>query len=139
MLTITRVVRFSASHRYWNPEWDETRNREIFGACANPFGHGHNYVLEVSLCGEPDPSTGMIIDLKQVKNILEERVLQQFDHQHLNESIPLFKQRIPTTENLVLYLRELLGDAFPGTRLRRIRLWETEDLYAEWEEDPCSA
>ncbi|MBN2433428.1 MAG: 6-carboxytetrahydropterin synthase [Acidobacteria bacterium] len=136
MIAITKAIRFCASHRYWCPEWSEEENRARFGKCVNI--HGHNYRLEVTLCGEPDPVTGMIIDLKQVKNTLCDEVIERFDHQYLNEAIPHFRQHVPTTENLVAYLHEQLRDAFPGTRLSRIRLWEDIDLYAEWEADePC--
>jgi 6-pyruvoyltetrahydropterin/6-carboxytetrahydropterin synthase len=136
MITITKIVHFSASHRYFREEWSEERNREVFGACANPYGHGHNYTLEVTLRGMPDPETGMVVDLKEVKSVLEKRILDRFDHQYLNHALPHFREVVPTTENLVLYLRDLLQDAFPGAALHRIRLWESEDLHAEWEEDP---
>ncbi len=138
MITITKIVKFCASHRYWKPEWDEARNRQAFGACANPYGHGHNYVLEVTLRGPVDAETGMIVDLKEVKAALEELVLEKLDHQFLNEAVPHFRAHLPTTENIVLYLRELLRGAFPGIALHRLRLWESEDLCATWEEDrPC--
>lgn len=138
MIVITKIVKFCASHRYWKPDWDEARNRQAFGACANPYGHGHNYVLEVTLRGPVDAETGMIVDLKEVKVTLEEIVLERLDHQFLNEAVPYFRTHLPTTENIVLHLRELLQDAFPGIALHRLRLWENEDLCATWEEDrPC--
>jgi 6-pyruvoyltetrahydropterin/6-carboxytetrahydropterin synthase len=138
VITITKIVKFCASHRYWRPEWSEERNRQAFGQCANEFGHGHNYVLEVTLQGPVDAETGMIVDLKQVKRVLEGRILEKLDHQYLNEAVPHFLTHVPTTENLVLYLKDLLADAFSGIRLHRIRLWESEDLCATWEEDrPC--
>ena len=136
MISITKVVTFSASHRYWRSDWDEVRNRQTFGACSNPYGHGHNYRLEVTLRGPVDEETGMIVDLKQVKAALEELVLGKLDHQYLNEAVPHFHTFLPTTENLVLYMRDLLRDAFPGIVLHRVRLWESDDLCATWEEDP---
>jgi 6-pyruvoyltetrahydropterin/6-carboxytetrahydropterin synthase len=131
MIAITKAIRFSASHRYWRPEWSEEENRARFGKCVNI--HGHNYRLEVTLCGVPDPETGMIIDLKKVKAVLREKVTEGLDHQYLNEAIPYFRENLPTTENLVIYLRDLLRHAFPGTTVCRIRLWEDIDLFAEWE------
>jgi len=133
MIAITKAIRFCASHRYWRPEWSEEENRARFGKCGNI--HGHNYRLEVTLCGRPDPETGMIIDLKKVKGILRTEVMERFDHQYLNEAVPYFREHLPTTENLVVYLHELLRDAFAGTKLCRIRLWEDIDLCAEWEAD----
>jgi len=140
MILITKTVTFCAAHRYWQPAWDEAKNRAVFGPCANPHGHGHNYRLELSLAGEPDPETGMIIDLKDVKAVLEQTVLDRLDHRFLNQDIPHFQTVIPTTENLVLYIRDLLQPAFRGARVHRIRLWESEDLCVEWTaEESCSA
>lgn len=133
MIAITKTVRFSAAHRYWRPEWSEERNRKSFGRCVDM--HGHNYLLEVTICGIPDSQTGMIIDLKEVKQILNQRILDRLDHRYLNETVPLFRQQVPTTENLVLFIRDELRDAFSGARLHRVRLWEDVDLYAEWEDD----
>jgi len=139
MIAITKIVKFCAGHRYWRPDWSEQRNREMFGKCANAPGHGHNYTLEVTLRGAPDPQTGMIMDLKEVKEILEERLLRPLDHCFLNEAVPRFREQVPTPENLLLHIRELLDGAFPGCRLHRLRLWEADDLGVEWEEEPrCS-
>jgi 6-pyruvoyltetrahydropterin/6-carboxytetrahydropterin synthase len=140
MIVITKIVTFCAAHRYWQPAWDEAKNRAVFGACANPHGHGHNYRLEVSIAGEPDPETGMLIDLKDVKAVLDRTVLDHLDHRFLNHDIPHFRTVVPTTENLVLYIRDILRPAIPGVRIHRIRLWESDDLCAEWtEEAACSA
>src|SRR6266851_9405489 len=91
---LTKRVEFSASHRYWNPNWNEEANRAVFGKCTSPYGHGHNYVLEVTIEGSVDPDTGMIINLYELKPIINE-VLMDFDHKFLNEDNPHFKDLIP--------------------------------------------
>lgn len=140
MLQLTRAVRFAAAHRYWRPEWDEERNRRVFGACANPHGHGHNYVLEVTVAGEPDPETGFVFDLGELDRILREEVVERLDHQHLNHAVEEFREGglIPTTENIV---RWLWGRVEPrvrgaGGKVVRLRLREDVDLWAEWDGDP---
>ena len=135
MITITKVIKFSAAHRYWRDDWSKEENKKVFGDFADPYGHGHNYVLEVSLRGEVNSKTGMIIDLKDVKEILQKKVMELFDHKFINISVPYFQTHAPTTENLVLYIREMIKDAFLPAKVCRLRLWENEDLYAEWVED----
>lgn len=136
---LTKKMEFSASHRYWNPEWSEEKNREVFGKSAGPHGHGHNYSLEVTVEGEVDPRTGMIINLYDLKTVMKD-VLGDFDHKHLNDDNPHFRDLIPTTENIA----RVLWDIFEGRlgqsercRLYRIRLYETPDLYVDyWRERP---
>ena len=132
MIQITKAVRFCASHRYWREDWPAEENSRRFGKCTNI--HGHNYRLEITIQGEPDPDTGMIIDLKEVKKILQQMIIEPLDHQYLNEAISCFKERIPTTENLVILIRDFLQGAFRPARLQRIRLWEDINLSVEWEE-----
>lgn len=130
--SLTKSFEFSASHRYYRPEWPEEENRRIFGKCALPHGHGHNYLLEVTLKGPIDPVTGMVINLVDVKAAVEE-VLAGFDHKHLNEDMEYFKERIPTTENLAMTLWGLIDRRLPqGPRLAALRLHEDEDLYVEY-------
>ena len=131
---ITRKARFCAAHRYHRKDWSEEKNREVFGACNNPHGHGHNYELEATLRGPVDPLTGMVINLRQVDEILQEQVVSRFDHRHINEEIEGFADTIPTTENLVLYIWKLLEPEFnrEGVRLARLRLREDAFLYAEY-------
>ena len=131
---LTKKMEFSASHRYRNPEWSEEKNREVFGKSAGPHGHGHNYCLEVTVEGEVDPGTGMIINLYDLKIIMKD-VLEDFDHKHLNDDNPHFRDLIPTTENIA----RVLWDIFEGRlgeeescRLYRIRLYETPDLYVDY-------
>jgi len=125
-LRLVRRYRFCAAHRYHRPEWSEERNREVFGVCANPHGHGHNYRLELELEGEVDPETGFLADLSVLDAAVGE-VLAQFDHRHLNEDTPHFRESVPTTENLARVLWDLLGPRLP-VALRRLRLEEDEDL-----------
>ena len=93
MIFLTRRATFSASHYYWNPEWTEEKNRAVFGRCANRNGHGHNYTLEVTVAGEPDPLTGFVVDLKWLKDVIEDRVLSAWDHRHFNLEVPEFALR----------------------------------------------
>jgi len=127
---LTKRIEFAAAHRYIKAEWDEARNRSVFGPCYNPPAHGHNYLVEVTVLGEVDSKTGMVVNLFDLKRILLE-VLEEFDHKNLNLDMPYFQDRIPTSENLVRVLwtkLELQKDI--GT-LHAIRLYEDEDLYAD--------
>ena len=128
---ITRRFDFSSSHRYYRPEWTDEENQRVFGLCALPNGHGHNYTLEVSVSGEPDPMTGMVINLADLKSAVND-VLVRFDHKHLNLDTPYFQDDIPTTENLAVVLWRLIGEALGSGRLARIRLYEAEDLFVEY-------
>jgi 6-pyruvoyltetrahydropterin/6-carboxytetrahydropterin synthase len=132
--TLTRVVRFSAAHRYHRPEWNEARNREVFGACANPHGHGHNYRLEVSVEGEIDAETGFCVNLAALDRVLREEVEERLDHRHLNHDVPVFAEggAIPTTENLVRFIWERLAPRIPSGRLVRLRLREDDDLWVDY-------
>lgn len=131
---ITRRIDFSASHTCFNPELSEAENLAIYGEDARPHGHGHNYVLEVTLAGRPDPVTGMIVDLKDVKRLLEEEVMEPMDHRHLNREVPPFDRVVPTTENLAVEIWRRLEPRLAGTpaRLSNVRLYETEDLYVDY-------
>ncbi len=128
--TLTKRLEFCSSHRYHNPKWDDAKNHQVFGPCNNPNTHGHNYLLEVTLCGEIDPVTGMIINLYDLKQYLWD-VLIEFDHKNLNLDTPYFTNRIPTTENLSLTLWERLARHPQLPALDRIRLYEDDTLYAE--------
>lgn len=131
---LTRTVRFAAAHRYYRPEWSEERNREVFGACANPYGHGHNYVLEVTVAGEPDPETGFSVDLAKLDELLRVEVRERLDHRHLNQDVAIFREggKIPTTENLLIFLWNRLAPRVEGARLVRLRLREDVDLWADY-------
>ncbi|WP_447979121.1 6-carboxytetrahydropterin synthase [Candidatus Nitrospira bockiana] len=127
---LTKRVEFSASHRYANEAWDEARNRAAFGPCYRAPGHGHNYLLEVTVAGEVDEQTGMVVNLVDLKHVLKD-VLAEFDHKHLNLDTPYFTQRIPTTENIAAVLWSRLSGRMPAGSLERLRLFEDEDLFAE--------
>lgn len=128
--TLTKRLEFCSSHRYHNPEWDDAKNRAVFGLCNNVNTHGHNYLLEVTLRGDIDPVTGMIINLYDLKLILNQ-VLEQFDHKNLNLDTPYFSKRIPTTENLAVTLWHILEKHPDLPNPDALRLYEDETLYAE--------
>ena len=139
---ITRKVEFSASHVCRNPALPDEENRRIYGPSANPKGHGHNYVVEVSLQGEPDPVTGMVLDLKELKEILNREILEPYDHRFLNYEVPPFDRVVPTTENIACDIWRRLEPRLKGEghRLHAVRVYETPDLYVDYfGEAPCSA
>ena len=141
-MVITRKVEFSASHMCRLPDLSEEENRRIYGAAANPHGHGHNYLLEVSLEGDPDPVTGMVLDLKELKEILTRQVVDVYDHRFLNHEVPPFDRVVPTAENIARDVWQRLEPhlSVNGRRLRSVRVYETPDLYVDyWGEPPCSA
>ena len=131
MIRITRKVEFSAAHFYHNPDLSPEENRRVFGKCNNPHGHGHNYTLEVTVAGEPDPVTGMVLDLSELKRILEREVMQRMDHRHLNYEVPELAGLIPTCENVARVIWELLEPKITQGRLHRVRLYESADLFAD--------
>ncbi len=132
MIYVTRRAEFSASHFYNNPKLSPEENRRIFGKCNNPHGHGHNYTLEVTVAGRIDPATGMVVDLKELKAIIDREVLQLMDHRFLNEEVPAFRTAIPTTENIAMEIWRLLAPKLVFGKLHRIRLYETPDLYVDY-------
>ena len=132
-MLITRKADFSASHICRNAAFSEEENRATFGAAANPHGHGHNYVLEVTLQGEPDPVTGMVLDLKELKSILNREVVQPFDHRFLNYEVAPFDRVVPTLENIAIEIWRRLEPNFTGRgRLHSVRLYETPDLWVDY-------
>lgn len=131
MVFLTRKIEFAASHLYHNPEFSPEENRRVFGKCNNPHGHGHNYTLEVTIQGEPDPVTGMVLDLKDLKGILEREVMQRMDHRFLNKEVPELANQIPTCENIARVIWQLLEPKIPQGKLHRVRLYETADLFAD--------
>lgn len=132
---LTRKVHFSAAHRYHRPDWSEARNREVFGPCSNAHGHGHNYVLEVTVRGEIDPETGFCVDLRALDRALEREVREPLDHRHLNHAVDAFADggRVPTTENLLAYLWPRLVRSLPeGAALHRLRLHEDHTFHVDF-------
>ena len=132
MVLLTRRAEFSAAHYYWVEAWSAERNAAVFGLCANRNGHGHNYVIEVTVAGEPDPVTGFVIDLKQMKDVMDREVVSVYDHRHLNLEVPEFRTRQPTTENIAVSVWERLEGKVEGARLHRVRVYEQEDLFADF-------
>jgi len=139
---ITRRAEFSASHVCRSPRLSEEENRQLFGKAANPSGHGHNYVLEVTLEGSPDAVTGMVFDLKELKEILSREVVEPYDHRFLNREVQPFDQVVPTTENIAREIWRRLESPLNcgGRKLHAVRLYETPDLFVDYfGESPCSA
>lgn len=137
MIELTRRATFSASHFYWNDAWSEEKNEQVFGRCARRNGHGHNYTLEVTVAGDPDPVTGFVVDLKWLKDVIEHEVLAAYDHRHLNIEVPEFAEskQIPTTENIAIAAWKRLEPAVTkagGARLSRVRVYETPEIFAEY-------
>jgi 6-pyruvoyltetrahydropterin/6-carboxytetrahydropterin synthase len=132
-VVLTRRVTFAAAHALRRRDWDEERNRAVFGACAGD--HGHNYVLEVSVGGEADPQTGIIVNLRDLDRVVRETIVDHVDHRHLNRDVPFLDGLVPTAENLATAfwhrLEEGLGERAPGCRLRLLRLVESENNAVE--------
>ncbi|HUN65309.1 MAG TPA: 6-carboxytetrahydropterin synthase [Bacteroidota bacterium] len=132
MVYLTRKEHFCASHRLFNPAYSYEKNVEVYGKCAYENGHGHNYEIEVTVCGEPDPETGMIIDLKKLSDIMEEKILKVVDHRHLNMDVEFLKGVIPTAENLAVVFWNILRPMITAGRLYAVRVYETPANYAEY-------
>jgi 6-pyruvoyltetrahydropterin/6-carboxytetrahydropterin synthase len=132
MILLTRKADFSSAHFYYNPAWSEEENQRVFGKCANRNGHGHNYTLEVTVAGEIDPVSGFVVDLKQLKEILEQEVVSVYDHRHLNYEVPEFATAIPTTENIAIAIWKRLDGKVPNAKLYRVRVYEMPDLFADY-------
>ena len=128
---LTRRYRFAAAHYYYDPQRTPAENERLFGKCANRNGHGHNYALEVVLCGVPDRSTGMILDLRELDAAVEATILEPLDHRHLNLEVEYFAARQPTCENLATFAWQALSPRLPAGILDRVRVFESEDLAAE--------
>lgn len=130
---VSRRLHFSAAHRLFREEWSAEKNREVFGLCASPNWHGHNYELDVTVEGEIDPETGYVYDLRALKERVESRVVADLDHRNLNRDVPWLAGLNPTTERLVVAIWQRLVEAFPeGVRLARLVLWETPRNFVEY-------
>lgn len=132
-VTVTRLLRFNAAHRVHNPALSDEENIRLFGKCNNPNWHGHNYTLEVSVTGEPDPVTGYVVDLGIVKKIVEREYVDLVDHKNFNLDVPFMSGTNPTTENIIVACWRRLEPALLPARLTRLRLWETENNYVDYE------
>jgi 6-pyruvoyltetrahydropterin/6-carboxytetrahydropterin synthase len=136
MVYITRKSHFSASHRLLNPELSELENDEIYDKCNNFWGHGHNYIVEVTIAGNPDPRTGYLIDLKILKQILNDNLISKVDHKHLNKDVDFLKGVITSLENLAYCFWKQLEDKIPNGKLYKIKIWETENNSVEYFGEP---
>ncbi|GMR14237.1 MAG: 6-carboxytetrahydropterin synthase [Gemmatimonadota bacterium] len=130
---ITRRAHFCAAHRLENPDWPEERNRDVFGPCANPNWHGHNYDLDVTVESELNPDTGFVMDLGDLRDLVETRVVRDLDHKNLNIDVEWMRGAITSTENLVVGIWRRLATTMPeGVTLSRLVLWETDRNFVEY-------
>jgi 6-pyruvoyltetrahydropterin/6-carboxytetrahydropterin synthase len=132
MLFLTKIVQFSSSHRLYNPNWSDEKNFEVYNKCSNPNGHGHNYKLEVTIKGTPDPEKGFIIDLKMMKKIINEEIVDKVDHKNLNLDVDFLEGIIPTVENLAVVFWKVLANKFPNAELHKIRIYETCTSFVDY-------
>jgi len=130
-IELGRRYRFAASHRLHSERLSEKENRRIYGKCNNPYGHGHNYVVEVRVSGPVNPATGMIANLAELDEFVEREVIEAFDHRSFNEDVEAFRERVPTTENVCIEIFRRLK-AFPKARLERVRVEETSNNAFEY-------
>jgi 6-pyruvoyltetrahydropterin/6-carboxytetrahydropterin synthase len=133
LLYLTRKEHFNAAHRLWNDNWSEEKNFEMFGKCANPHYHGHNFDLYVTVKGQPDSDTGCVMDLKVLKVIIREQVTDQLDHQNLNLDVDWLKGQMPSIESMAVAMWPRIANALPsGVHLHKITLWETQNNFVEY-------
>jgi len=135
---LTRRYRFAASHRLHSAQLGEEENQRVYGKCNNPYGHGHNYVVEVAVSGAVDPATGMIANLAELDAFVEREVIEPFDHTFLNEEISEFRERVPTTENICIEIFNRLRE-FPRAKLERVRVEETSLNSFEYTGEPVGS
>lgn len=132
MVYLTRKEHFNAAHMLYNPAWSEEKNNDVFGKCANTYYHGHNYNLYVTVKGIPDPETGFIMNVKSLSEIIQKEVCQVLDHKNLNLDIPALQGVMLSTENLAIFIWNLLLPHIKGCSLHKIELWETENIYTTY-------
>lgn len=130
--TVCRRATFNAAHRLFNPAWDEDTNDRVFGLCNNPNYHGHNYILIVKITGDINPETGYVIDLKTVKDLIDQLVIEPFDHNNLNLDVPEFKYLNPTAENIAKVIWEKFRHHLDAAFDIKIQLYETENNFVEY-------
>ncbi|MBC7894414.1 MAG: 6-carboxytetrahydropterin synthase [Cytophagaceae bacterium] len=133
IVTITRRLRFNAAHRIHNPVMSDEENARVYGKCNNPNGHGHNYTLDVSVTGPIDERTGYVMDLGLVKQVVTREVIDKLDHRNLNVDVDFLRGINPTSENLVVACWHVIEPHVQPARLTRLRLWETEHNYVDYD------
>eukprot|EP00128_Syssomonas_multiformis_P014314 Colp12_sorted_trinity150504_noHs@17865 len=126
LVYLTRIESFSTAHRLHNPELSEAENKDIFGKCNNPNGHGHNYKVEVTVRGPVDPKTGMVMNLTDLKKCMQVAILDPLDHKHLDLDVPYFKNVVSTTENLAVFIWNQMAASLPQASLYEVKIWETD-------------
>ncbi len=131
-VAVYRRENFNAAHRLYNPAWDNEKNDRVFGKCNNPNYHGHNYDLEVKLIGEIDPETGYVFDMKVLSELIQQQIVERFDHRNLNEDCPEFKNLNPTAENIAIVIYDLLKPHIKPSLHMTIRLYETPRNFVEY-------
>jgi len=131
-IAVSRKEHFNAAHRLFNPAWPDEKNAQVFGKCANPNFHGHNYELIVTVVGQPDPSTGYVIDMKVLSDLIKEQVLMPFDHKNLNLDTAYFKNLNPTAENIAVVIWRILRQHIDSQFELRVKLYETERNFVEY-------
>lgn len=131
-VAVFRKEHFNAAHRLYNPDWDEATNLKVFGKCANPHYHGHNYEVVVKVTGTIDPKTGYVMDMKILSDILTEEVIERFDHRNLNLDVPEFKNLNPTAENIAIVIYDLIRGKINSNLSLVVRLYETERNFVEY-------
>jgi 6-pyruvoyltetrahydropterin/6-carboxytetrahydropterin synthase len=131
-VSVYRKEHFNAAHRLNNPEWDDATNEKVFGKCSNPHFHGHNYELIVKVTGEPDPATGFVMDMKVLSDIVQESVIERFDHKNLNEDTAEFRSLNPTAENIAIVIYNILRKEIELKLDLQVRLYETERNFVDY-------
>lgn len=131
-VAVYRKENFNAAHRLNNPAWDKATNEKVFGKCNNPHFHGHNYELVIKVTGEPDPATGYVMDMKVLSDIVQENVIERFDHKNLNEDTVEFKTLNPTAENIAIVIYNILRKKIESKFDLKIRLYETERNFVDY-------
>ena len=131
-VSVYRKEHFNAAHRLNNPSWDEVKNEMVFGKCNNPSYHGHNYEMEVKVTGTPAVDTGFVIDLKLLSDVINENVIEKFDHKNLNLDVKEFTELNPTAENIVMVIYEILRKKIDSSLELQVRLYETPRNFAEY-------
>lgn len=129
---ITRRERFNAAHKLYNPKWTEQENEDFFGKCSNKYYHGHNFELFVTVKGIANPETGMVMDLKQLKSMIKNEIVEKIDHRNLNEDVKFMKGILPSIENLIVEIWNILESKIQNGKLHYIKLVETENNYVEY-------
>ena len=133
MIYVTRKEHFNAAHKLWRAEWSDEKNSEVFGKCANPNWHGHNYNMFVTVKGEPNADTGFVVDLKLLSTIIKETIIDKLDHKNINMDVPFMNNKMCSTENLAIAVWNELAPNLPKTvELHCIKLYETPRIYVEY-------